>query len=95
MAYLSLHACRATRMHARGGSHTITEMMSDWYPGQEIIATRLDQITGEVAEYDARVAAERPRQSFAILITVPRGQRQPAGFESALFGRKKSYSSLT
>ncbi|MBO1326200.1 hypothetical protein K2X14_14585 [Acetobacter sp. TBRC 12305] len=83
MAHLILQACLATRMHTRDGSYTITELMSDWYPGQEIIATRLDQIAGEVAQYGARVAAERPHQSFAIVITVPRGQRRPAGFDAA------------
>ncbi|WP_051543385.1 hypothetical protein [Acetobacter papayae] len=59
------------------------ELLGNFYPAQDIVATRLDQIRSAVIEYGARVAADRPQESFMVMITVPRGQRRPAGFEAA------------
>ncbi|MCX2567449.1 hypothetical protein OQ496_13430 [Acetobacter suratthaniensis] len=83
MARLRLSANRATRQHDDLGSSTSMELLGNFYPAQDIVATRLDQIRSAVIEYGARVAADRPQESFMVMITVPRGQRRPAGFEAA------------
>lgn len=83
MARLILSADRATRTHVRQYCYVNAEMMADFYPVQEITVTTLDQIREAVARYGERVALDRPRESFVITITVPRGQRRPTGFENA------------
>jgi hypothetical protein len=83
MARLKLSANRATRQHDDLGACTSMELLGSFYPAQEIVVTRLDQIRSAVTEYGARVAADRPRESFMVMITVPHGQRRPAGFEAA------------
>ena len=83
MARLRLTANRATRQHDDLGSSTSMELLGNFYPAQDIVATRLDQIRSAVIEYGARVAADRPQESFMVMITVPRGQCRPAGFEVA------------
>lgn len=83
MARLRLSANRATRQHDDLGTSTSMELLGSFYPAQDIVVTRLDQIPSAVTEYGARVAADRPRESFMIMISVPRGQRRPAGFEAA------------
>jgi hypothetical protein len=83
MARLKLSANRATRQHDDLGTSTSMELLGNFYPAQEIVATRLDQIRNAVGQYGERVAADRPRESFMIMILVPRGQRRPAGFEAA------------
>lgn len=83
MARLKLSANRATRQHDDLGTSTSMELLGSFYPAQEIVATRLDQIRSAVTRYGECVAVDRPRESFMIMILVPRGQRRPAGFEAA------------
>ncbi|GAB3588599.1 hypothetical protein [Acetobacter peroxydans] len=83
MARLILSAERATLTHIDQHCYVNAEMMADFYPVQEITVTKLDQIREAVARYGERVALDRPRESFVITITVPRGQRRPTGFENA------------
>lgn len=83
MATLRLRANRATRQHDALGASTSMELLGNFYPAQDIVVTRLDQIRSAVTQYGERVAADRPQESFMIMIAVPRGQRRPAGFEAA------------
>ncbi|MFT8815961.1 MULTISPECIES: hypothetical protein [Acetobacter] len=83
MATLKLSANRATRQHDDLGTSTSMELLGNFYPAQDIVVNRLDQIRSAVTSYGERVAADRPQQSFMIMISVPRGQRRPAGFEAA------------
>ena len=83
MAQLVLTAYPATRSREAHALSTIMTLQPNWVEREEIIATRLPDITRAVGLYAARVARLRPQTSFSVSILVPRGQRRPAGFQAA------------